>query len=319
MYATIESPSHALTVLDGVRRTLAETVDLDQLKTYRDEAEAIRQLLKTAAVGLEMQNKAAEVKLQTERRIGGILESLRLHGGDRKSDHRGKGMKLEEFGISRTQSSHWQREASLPEEEFREYMRQTRQEGKELTSAGLRRAARLYAQSAPPPPARDGCLDDLTQRLRQLARRQAQFACIYVDPPWPNGRKARTNTFRLLRELTELPVDMVAARQAHLHLWVTPELLEEGIKLLRAWGFGYRASLVRTKFPKEFGSFWHQAHDVLLLGVRGRLEFRDSSLPSWIDGDLSLEIHALIERVSPPPYLDLFGSEPVTGWTAGEA
>ena len=114
-------------------------------------------------------------------------------------------------------------------------------------------------------------------------------------------------------------MDTLAARQAHLHLWMTPELLEEGIKLLRAWGFRYRASLVWTKFPKEFGSFWHQAHDILLLGVRGRLEFRDSSLPSWIDGDPSLEIRALIERVSHPPYLDLFGGEPVTGWTAGEA
>ena len=158
MYATIDSPSHALTVLDGVRRTLAETVDLDQLKTYRDEAEAIRQLLKNAAVGLEMQNKAAEVKLLAERQIGGILKRLHLHGGDRKSNHRGKGTKLEGFGISRTQSARWQREASLPEEDFREYLRQTRLEGRELTSVGLLRAARLYARSAPPIPSRTAVL-----------------------------------------------------------------------------------------------------------------------------------------------------------------
>ncbi len=44
-----------------------------------------------------------------------------------------------------------------------------------------------------------------------------------------------------------------------------------------------------------------ETHDVLLLAVRGRLEFRDSSLPSWIEGDPFLEIRAIIERVSQGP------------------
>jgi hypothetical protein len=105
------------------------------------------------------------------------------------------------------------------------------------------------------------------------------------------------------------------------HIWVTPELLEFGFKILLAWGFCYRTSLVRTKNAWEFGRYWQQAHDLLLLGVRGDIEFRDPSLPSWIDGHFvpagkpQCHIHSLIERVSYPPYLQLFGNRRAAGWT----
>jgi hypothetical protein len=98
-------------------------------------------------------------------------------------------------------------------------------------------------------------------------------------------------------------------------------MLEDGLRLVRAWGFHYRASLVRTKPPADRGSYWRQAHDVLLLGVRGELAFPDSSLRSWLDprtdsaADLLREIRFLIERASPGPFLELFGGKAARGWT----
>ena len=44
-----------------------------------------------------------------------------------------------------------------------------------------------------------------------------------------------------------------------------------------------------------------ETHDVPPASRAGRLEFRDSSLPSWIEGDPFLEILAIIERVSQGP------------------
>jgi hypothetical protein len=45
-------------------------------------------------------------------------------------------------------------------------------------------------------------------------------------------------------------------------------------------------------------------------------------MPSWIDGHLAptarslCQIQSLIERVSHPPYLELFGSGDAAGWTS---
>jgi N6-adenosine-specific RNA methylase IME4 len=317
MHATFESPSQALTVLDGVRLALAEAVDLEHIREIRNQAEAVRHYLKAAAYGLEMQNKAAEVKLMVERRLGEFLKDLHLHGGDRKSAHRCVNGRLDGLGISRTQSARWQREASLPEDEFREYLLQTRQHGKELTTAGLLRAARLHAHAAGAKCNGEGRLDAINQRLWDLASQGLRFACVYMDPPWPVGRNIGMKTARLVQELSFLPIRPLLARRAHLHLWTTPELLEEGIKVLRVWGLHYCTSLVRPRVPSGFGRYWQQSHDVLLLGARGQLDFRDYSLSSWIDEGIAAgsDIYALIERVSHPPYLEVFGNAETPGWT----
>ena len=116
-------------------------------------------------------------------------------------------------------------------------------------------------------------------------------------------------------------MEPVAAERAHLHLWTPPELLEDGLRLLRAWGFRHQASLVRTKPAADYGTYCRQAHEVLLLGVRGELEFEDRSLLSWMDPHTSeaaeslREIRSVIERASPEPYLELFGNRAMRGWT----
>jgi hypothetical protein len=79
---------------------------------------------------------------------------------------------------------------------------------------------------------------------------------------------------------------------------------------------------VRTKPAADYGAFWRQAHEVLLLGVRGDLEFEDRSVLSWQDlrtdsaAALLREARTLVERASPGPYLELFGGKPARGWTA---
>lgn len=59
----------------------------------------------------------------------------------------------------------------------------------------------------------------------------------------------------------------------------------------------------------------------MALGVRGVLPFRNKSPLSWIRVDAAIQaskpevVRELIERVSPGPYLELFGNKPVAGWT----
>lgn len=276
------SPSTTMSVLAGIRRALAEATDLDEICDLRDRAEAIRHCVKTAAFGLKLQNQAAELKLCCERRAGQILAETPLQGGDRRSENGNHRATLEDMGISRSQSSRWQREGSLPEEDFVRYVQQSNEEGRELTANGLLHLARAYADATRRASDGKGPFARLVGGLSDLARRQKRFTCIYAEPPWSCAGKG--GIARLPQRLSSLPVKLVAAPRAHLHLWVPPESLEAGLAVLRAWGFRYKAALVRDKAPLGYGNYWRQAHDMLLLGVRGGLPFHDSSLPSWIDG-----------------------------------
>ena len=64
-----------------------------------------------------------------------------------------------------------------------------------------------------------------------------------------------------------------------------------------------------------------EAHEYLLLGVRGGLPLMERGMNSWMracrepDGNSPENIRRLIERVSPGPYLHLFGIKPISGWT----
>jgi hypothetical protein len=71
---------------------------------------------------------------------------MMLRGGDRRSKSHSERLKLDDLGISRNQSTRWQIEARLPEEKFRDHIRQTCESGKELTSSRLMRLARQWVE-----------------------------------------------------------------------------------------------------------------------------------------------------------------------------
>ncbi len=71
------------------------------------------------------------------------------------------------------------------------------------------------------------------------------------------------------------------------------------------------------------GNYWRVSHELLLFGVRGSLPFRDCSVRSWLQCRRTIHsqkpeaIRMLVERVSPGPYLELFGRAEVRemNWT----
>ena len=133
--------SREVAVLDQASRMLVEAKSLEEIKSIRDKAEAARNYVKAAKLGLELQNCAAEVKLRAERKAGGVLRSLRLRGGDRKSKLHADPLKLADLGISRNQSKRWQHIASVSDAEFVQYLKSMSEQGREITSAGLLRIA----------------------------------------------------------------------------------------------------------------------------------------------------------------------------------
>jgi len=139
--------THELALLDQAGQALAEAQSFDQIKEIRDKAEAVRKYAQSASLGLDIQNRAAEVKLRAERQAGKLLAQMTLRGGDRRSKNHQERLKLDDLGISRNQSTRWQIQARVPENVFREHIKQTCDAGKELTSARLIRLAKKWGKS----------------------------------------------------------------------------------------------------------------------------------------------------------------------------
>ncbi len=311
----ITSTSEALSKLGAVRHALAKCGDFAEVRELRNRAKWIRQFLKSAAEGLDLQNQAAIVKLLCERRAGEILIKTLRHGGDRRPGKHESQLKA--LGIDKAESRRLQMEASVSDEEFWQFVQQVTHERKEITSHRLIRFVQSRKEKTESAGDGENPLGRAANGLKRLARRGKRFACIYADPPWAGSREAGVG--RMTERLCQLPVKAIATANAHLHLWVPPELVNDGMAILRAWGFRYKTQLVRHKLPPDYGKYWQTAHNVLLLGVRGQLAFHDTGLPSWLDGsdvfgNATAEIHTLILRASLPPYLDLFAERTIREW-----
>jgi hypothetical protein len=131
-----------LTIVQNASRELERAQTIGEIKEIRDKAEAVRKYAQSAALGLDAQNHAAEVKLRAERKAGRLLASLNLRGGDRKSINQRDCLKLDDLGISQNQSTRWQLQSRLPDDEFEDYLRSTREAGLEIATAVVLRLAR---------------------------------------------------------------------------------------------------------------------------------------------------------------------------------
>jgi len=170
----MDQPPNSLIVLDKFRSLLAKAETLEDVTDLRSKAEAVRVWARSAAAGLEAQNKAAELKLRAERKAGELLANLKLRGGDRKSNGHDDRLNLADLGINQAQSKRWQKEAKVPEAEFEHYVRQADDMGEELTAAGLLRLARKI--DTPSPVDSD------------------------IEPPTPLGLPGSDNLLRVLHE-----------------------------------------------------------------------------------------------------------------------
>src|SRR3954467_12809207 len=141
--------SHELVLLDQAGQALTEARTLGEIKTIRDKAEAVRKYAQSASLGLGVQNRAAEVKLRAERQAGKLLSQLMLRGGDRRSKSHSDRLKLDDLGLTPNQSKRWQLQARVPDNLFLDHVKQTCEEGKELTSAGLMRLAKRISDRSP--------------------------------------------------------------------------------------------------------------------------------------------------------------------------
>jgi N6-adenosine-specific RNA methylase IME4 len=166
------------------------------------------------------------------------------------------------------------------------------------------------------------------------------FSTILVDPPWrfqnrtgkmaPEHRRLRRYRTMSIDEIALLPVSQHARDRSHLYMWCPNALLEEGLSILKAWGFTYKTNLVWYKIRKDggpdgrgVGFYFRNVTELLLFGVRGKIRTlspgrRQVNLIAKQKREHSRkpdEQYALIEQCSPGPYLELFARSQRRGWT----
>lgn len=166
-----------------------------------------------------------------------------------------------------------------------------------------------------------------------------RFSTIMADPPWqfenrtgkvaPEHKRLNRYSTLSLEEICSIPVKDAAEEKSHLYLWVPNALLPDGLAVMKAWGFTYKTNIVWHKIRKDggpdgrgVGFYFRNTTELLLFGVRGSMRTLDPGR-SQVNIIKSMkrehsrkpdEQYDLIERCSPPAYLELFGRGGRDGW-----
>jgi N6-adenosine-specific RNA methylase IME4 len=129
------------------------------------------------------------------------------------------------------------------------------------------------------------------------------------------------------RDICTLPVRSWAAANAHLYLWVTNNFLEDGLKVVKAWGFEYITLISWFKEGNPgLGQYFRGLTEHVLFAKRGQPPYRtreDGKRAQGLTGFTAPrtehsvkpdQIHKWAELLSPEPRLEMFARRARPGW-----
>jgi len=113
-----------VTLYQQAKTILAEYKTVDEVKDFRDKALAIEAYAKQAN-DMELEWDAARARVRAERKCGELLAQTEKAKGNQhvnsaRSNNTTEQKTLSEMGITKDQSSNWQKLAAVPEKEFEE-------------------------------------------------------------------------------------------------------------------------------------------------------------------------------------------------------
>ena len=167
-----------------------------------------------------------------------------------------------------------------------------------------------------------------------------KYNIIYADPPWQYkvwsrdtglGRSADSHYSTMVKEdIESLPIPQIADKNAVLLLWVTAPCLEQGLELIKKWGFKYKTiGFTWVKKNKKSDSlFWGMGYytranaELCLLATKGKpLKRVARNIHQVIM--TPIEEHSkkpnearnrIINLFGDLPKIELFARQSVSGW-----
>ena len=152
------------------------------------------------------------------------------------------------------------------------------------------------------------------------------FDIIVADPPWRDDF-GKTSGRSVTRHYPTMPLADICAMQvpaadaALLFLWATAPMLQQGLAVVKAWGFSYRTHGVWVKDRPGTGKWLRNQHELFLIGRRGKFRCPQVAMPGRIAAPRKRhsqkpeELQDNIEAAFPTMrYLELFARRERPGW-----
>ncbi len=106
-----------------------------------------------------------------------------------------------------------------------------------------------------------------------------KYEIVYADPPWMErgagkSKRGADRHYPLMHtnDIKDVWLDVGddVADDAFLFLWVTDNFLEDGLAVMRTWGFQYKRTFVWVKNSMGLGFYARGQHEICLLGLKGK-------------------------------------------------
>lgn len=166
-----------------------------------------------------------------------------------------------------------------------------------------------------------------------------KYQIIYADPPWSYKDKAgagkRGASFKYSTQdkawLQALPVQTIAADNCVLFLWVTMPMLDEGMALMKAWGFQYKTCAFTWVKKNKVASSWffgmgnwtRSNAELCLIGKKGTIKRQSASVSSVIDTPIQQHSKKpdcardkIVTLMGDLSRIELFARQQSDGWDA---
>ena len=176
---------------------------------------------------------------------------------------------------------------------------------------------------------------------------QKKYNIIYADPPWSfktysdkgKEKKSADKHYKCMnkKDIQELPISSIAEENSILFLWVTFPCLEEGLELIKKWGFTYKTCAFNwvKRNKKQDTPFWGLGYwtrsnsELCLLATKGSPKRISKSVHQIIEDWTAEQIHSPIEKHSKKPdiirdkivelcgdlpRIEMFARQKVDGW-----
>ena len=162
-----------------------------------------------------------------------------------------------------------------------------------------------------------------------------KYQIIYADPPWKyqdkkcNGNVAQHYDLMNINDICKLPVNELSDKDCVLFMWVTYPMLQEGLKLMEAWGFKYKSiGFQWVKLNKKNGKpffglgRWTRGNtECCLIATKGKPKRVNNGIFQLIQ--TPIEGHSkkpdivrekIVELMGDIPRIELFARQEVEGW-----
>lgn len=169
---------------------------------------------------------------------------------------------------------------------------------------------------------------------------ERRYNIIYADPPWKyktwsgkgKDKKSAENHYPCMKkeDIQKLPVANIAEKDCVLFLWVTFPCLEEGLELIKQWGFTYKTCAFTwvKRNKKSSGWFWGLGYwtranaELCLIATKGKPKRKSKAVHQIIDTPVeehSKKPDCVREKITcliggGVPKIELFARQAADGW-----